>query len=177
MQVIRNLGSAAVAGAMTVALGAVSASAGTPERVPFEDHFGFTIEDFCGEPGLDAMVEGVATGVTTIRTRGGLDFFTDHLRVTQTFTAAGVTTTYTERTLTKDLTVVDLGETVELVVLATGNATLYGPDGKAIARGPGQVRLRIVIDKATGEQLSLEHIKGSTGRNDDFCEAELAVRS
>jgi hypothetical protein len=177
MQIIRILSSAAAAGAMTVALGATSASAGAPERIPFEDHFEVAVEDFCGEPGLDAVIKGVATGVTVIRNRGGLDFYTDHIRVRQTITAAGVTTTYTETTLFKDLTVVDLGDTVEVVVLATGNSTLYGPDGKAIARGPGQVRFRIVFDKATGEELSFELIKGSTGRNDDFCEAELAVRS
>ncbi|WP_109508832.1 hypothetical protein [Nocardioides speluncae] len=177
MKVIRSIGSTALAGALMVAVGAAPAGAAKPERIPFEDRFEFTVEDFCDEPGLDAAIEGVASGVATIRTRDGFDYVTEHVRVRQTITAAGVTTTYTERTLFADHTISDLGDTIEVIVLATGNSTLYGPDGKAIARGPGQVRFRVVLDEATGEELSFELIKGSTGRNDDFCAAELAVRS
>ena len=33
-----------------------------------------------------------------------------------------------------------------VILLLTGNATLYGPDGKALARNPGQVRFRAVLD-------------------------------
>lgn len=54
----------------------------------------------------------------------------------------------------------------------------HGPNGKAIARDPGQVRFRFVIDdNGTPSnpdddfEVSSELIKGSTGRSDDYCDA------
>lgn len=61
--------------------------------------------------------------------------------------------------------------------LATGNATLYGPDGKAIARNPGQVRFHIVYDVVNDVEVSFEQTKGSTGRTDDFCAVEVPLFS
>ncbi len=145
-----------------------------PERIPFEDHFSFTAPGFCGEPSLTVAGSGVATGTTVIR-RKPLEFYTDHVRLEQWYRADGVTLRSVERTITKDLKIVDNGSTLTIIVLATGNFTLYGPTGKAIARNPGQVRFRVVIVEATGEELSFEQIKGSTGRSDDFCEAALAA--
>ena len=60
---------------------------------------------------------------------------------------------------------------------------LYGEDGKAIARNPGQVRFEILIDHggtptdpSDDEFLEfLGEVKGSTGRSDDFCEAAVPV--
>ena len=47
----------------------------------------------------------------------------------------------------KDQRVTDNGDgTLTILVLTTGNAVLYGEDGKAIARNPGQVRFEILID-------------------------------
>ena len=84
----------------------------------------------------------------------------------------------TERTLTEELRISQAGNLLTIVVLATGNSTVYGPDGKAIARNPGQVRFRVVIDdQGTPTDLDddverfSELIKGSTGRSDDFCAA------
>ena len=55
-----------------------------------------------------------------------------------------------------------------------------GPDGKAIARNPGQTRLELVFDdNGTPDdpfddiELSREIVKGSTGRSDDFCDAAV----
>ena len=46
-----------------------------------------------------------------------------------------------------DLNVTDNGDgTLTILVLATGNGILYGPDGKAITRNPGQIRFEVVID-------------------------------
>ena len=47
----------------------------------------------------------------------------------------------------KDQRVTDNGDgTLTILVLATGNSTLYGPDGKAIARNPGQIRFEFLVD-------------------------------
>ena len=80
------------------------------------------------------------------------------------------------------ITVNDDG-TLTILVLATGNATVYGPDGKAIARNPGQVRYEVLLDyngtlADPFDDVFLEflgQVKGSTGRNDDFCEAVLPI--
>jgi hypothetical protein len=47
----------------------------------------------------------------------------------------------------KDQRVTDNGDgTLTILVLTTGNAVLYGENGKAIARDPGQVRFEILVD-------------------------------
>ena len=49
----------------------------------------------------------------------------------------------------------------------------YGDDGKLIAKNSGQIRLEIVYDYVNDVEISNELIFGSTGTNDDFCEAVL----
>ncbi|MGH9289999.1 MAG: hypothetical protein ACRD0V_17180 [Acidimicrobiales bacterium] len=87
-------------------------------------------------------------------------------------------------TLFKDLRVTDNGDgTLTILVLATGNTVVSGPDGKAIARNPGQVRFEVLIDNggtpsdpSDDEFLEfLRDVKDSTGRTDDFCEAVVPV--
>ena len=89
-----------------------------------------------------------------------------------------------ERSVSKDLKVVDNGDrTLTITVLATGNFTVYGEDGKAIARNPGQTRFQFIVDHAgtptdPSDDVLLEDlgtIKGSTGRSDDFCTAVVAA--
>ena len=93
--------------------------------------------------------------------------------------ANGKTVTLTTRVVNKDLRVTDNGDgTLTILVLATGNDVLYGPDGKAIGRNPGQIRFEILIDHAGTPAdpsddvflADLGVVKGSTGRSDDFCE-------
>ena len=82
----------------------------------------------------------------------------------------------------KDKTVTDNGDgTLTIVILATGNAVLYGADGKAIARNPGQLRFadprrprRDADDPFDDEFLAeLGVVKESTRRSDDFCAAAV----
>ena len=48
--------------------------------------------------------------------------------------------------LEKDKRITDNGDgTLTILILATGNAVLYGANGKAIARNPGQVRFELVV--------------------------------
>ena len=55
---------------------------------------------------------------------------------------------------------------------------MYGANGKAIARNPGQVRIEFLVDHGGTPDfppddilLSETVIKESTGRSDDFCAA------
>ena len=86
----------------------------------------------------------------------------------------------------KDKRVTDNGDgTLTILVLGTGNAVIYGEDGKAIARNPGQIRYEILIDDggtptdpSDDEFLAdLGLVKDSTGGNDDFCEAVVPALS
>ena len=62
-------------------------------------------------------------------------------------------------------------------------STLYGPDGKAIARNPGQIRFEFLVDHGgTPSDPSddvelgfLGDVKGSMGRTDDYCAAALPI--
>jgi len=77
-------------------------------------------------------------------------------------------------TVGKDQSIVDNGDgTVTVIQLLTGGERTYGDAGNLIAKNSGQVRFEIVFDAETGEELSFELIFGSTGTNDDFCEAVL----
>jgi hypothetical protein len=84
--------------------------------------------------------------------------------------------------LSKDLQVTDNGDgTLTIVVLGTGNLVVYGPDGKAIARDPGQVRIEFLVDDGgtptdpsdDGELEFVGVVKD--GRTEDFCAAAVPV--
>lgn len=152
-------------------------SAGAQDRQPIADSYTDTASNWCGVQGLTAQVSGTADGWFQLHQRqpGTEPYFTQHVRIDETHTANGVTTRYTENTIDKDLKIQRVGNTFVITTLSTGNATLYGSDGKTIARNPGQVRFRLVIDAKTGTELSFELIKGSTGRTDDFCAAEVPL--
>ena len=164
------------------------ASAAPLEHGEFHDEFTFTQEDFCDVPGLTVEGEGVADGTFLAKRQGadGLVYFMDHVHVTTTRANADDPTksiSDDERTMSKDLEIVDNGDgTLTITVLATGNFTVYGADGKAIARNPGQVRFQFIVDHGGTpadpsddvELVDLGLIKGSTGRSDDYCTAAVA---
>jgi len=149
------------------------------------EEFSDSVEDWCGQEGLTVQVDGTLDVRFKVTSQGRqqLIHFQGHEEIEETHTANGVTTRVTVNSLFKDLKVTDNGDgTLTIVILGTGNATLYGPDGTAIARNPGQVRFRLVVDHGgtptdpeDDTEISFEQIKGSTGRSDDFCEAELAL--
>ena len=86
--------------------------------------------------------------------------------------------TEVDTVLDKDQRVTNNGDgTLTVLILATGNATVYDENGTAIARNPGQVRYKILLDhngtpRDPSDDEFLEFlgtVKGSTGRTDDFC--------
>jgi hypothetical protein len=144
----------------------------------FHNEFSETVEDFCDVPGMTVEIDTVFDGRFSVKTKGrdGLGYFAEHLRIASTYNGSVVTTL--DKLHSKDLKVIDNGDgTLTVVFFATGNATFYGANGKAIGRDPGQVRFEFVVDHngTPGDPLddiviSEELIKGPTGRTDDFCE-------
>ena len=176
-------------GATAAAMLAVAASAEPPLKERFHDEGTFVDQDFCGA-GLTVDGTFVGDGKLLVVAHGpdGLAYFLEHLDATVTFTnrANGKTVTLTVRRVTKDLRVTDNGDgTLTILVLATGNDVLYGSDGKAIGRDPGQTRFEILVDHAGTPTdpsddvflADLGVVKGSTGRSDDFCETVVPALS
>lgn len=144
--------------------------------------------DFCGSEGLTVEFATHTVGRVHAVPHGpeGLPYFGFNLKVTEVVTnlANGNSVTSFATIRDKDQRVTDNGDgTLTILVLTTGNAVLYGEDGKAIARNPGQTRFEILIDHggtptdpSDDEFLEfLGEVKGSTGRSDDFCEAALPI--
>jgi hypothetical protein len=170
-----------VAGLATVAAGA-TAAAKPLDGGEFTNEFSGVVEDFCEVDGLTIEFHSVVEGRFRAVTKGkdGLVYFDEHLDVTNTLTNEAKDNSVTEhvRLINKDLSVTDNGDgTLTIILLSTGNATIYDDSGKAIGRNPGQVRVEFVVDHAGTPDfppddilLSETLVKGSTGRSDDFCE-------
>jgi hypothetical protein len=177
-------------GATAAVMLATPASAGQVFRELIHEEDTFVINDFCDVPGLTVEVASVVDGRVQAVAHGpdGLAYFLQRATHTNVFTnvANGKSIHDVSRVLEKDLRVTDNGDgTLTILILATGNSVLYGEDGKAIARNPGQIRFEILVDHggtptdpSDDEFLAdLGLVKDSTGRNDDFCEAAVPALS
>lgn len=173
----------------TAAITVTTASAGGQLFRELIDEEESAVEvDFCGTEGL--TVEFARHSVGRVHAvphgRDGLVYFGFNLKVTEVVTnlANGHFVTSSATIRDKDLRVTDNGDgTLTVLVLSTGNAVLYGEDGKAIARNPGQVRAEFLfdhggtpVDPSDDEFLEfLGVVKESTGRSDDYCEAAVPI--
>ncbi|MDQ3857935.1 MAG: hypothetical protein M3327_05730 [Actinomycetota bacterium] len=178
----------ALAGVAAVAF-AAAASAGKVSREAFHDERAFVLENFCDVPGLTVQVRVDADIRVQIVLHGRdqLAYFLQHGTRTDVLTnlANGKSVTSVAHVTEKDLRVTDNGDgTLTVLVLATGNAVVYGPDGKAIARDPGQTRFELLVDHggtptdpSDDEVLDFRVVKDSTGRSDEFCEAVVPALS
>jgi len=169
---------------------AAAASAGQIFRETFHEEDTLVLNDFCDVPGLTVELAFVLDGRVHAVPHGpdGLPYFGGHFVQTDVYTnlANDKSITAVSNEIEKDLRVTDNGDgTLTILVLVTGNFVLYGEDGKAIARNPGQIRVEILIDHggtptdpSDDEFLAfLGVVKGSTGRSDDFCEAAVPALS
>ena len=188
MRLARTFGLAAglaIVGSMALAAGA---TAKPIEHTDFHGEFTETIPDFCDVSGLTVQLDHVDDGRFLFNPHGpdGLAYASATLKFTNVFTNLANRNTVTEvgNVVDKDLRVTDNGDgTLTILVMTTGNAAVYGPDGKAIARNPGQVRFELLIDHggtptdpSDDEELAfLGFVKESTGRTDDFCAAVVPV--
>jgi hypothetical protein len=184
MRLARTLGLAAglaIVGSMALAGGA---TAKPLEHTAFHEEFSETISDFCEVSGLTVQVDTVIDGRFLLNPHGpdGLPYFMDTLKITNVYMNVDNGNTLTEvgNAVSKDLRVTDNGDgTLTILALTTGNIAVFGPDGKALARNPGQVRFEFLVDHggtptdpSDDEDLAfLGVVKESTGRTDDFCAA------
>lgn len=163
---------------------AASASAGQVFRETLHDERTFELADYCDVVGLTVRIASVIDMRFKVTPHGdGFAYFLSHATQHETITNVANGKTLTSRALVNEkdhqITVNDDG-TLTIVVMATGNAVLYGADGKAIARNPGQLRFELLIDDAgTPSDPSddvvtrLGVVKGSTGRSDSVCGAAV----
>jgi hypothetical protein len=177
-------------GATAAVMLATAASAGQVFRETIHEEDTLVLENFCDVPGLtvelafvlDLRVHAVPHG------SDGLVYFLQHGTRTDVFTnlANDKSVTGVVNVIEKDMRVTDSGDgTLTILVLATGNAVLYGEDGKAIARDPGQIRFEILVDHGgtptdPSDDEFIEFlgvVKESTGRSDDYCEAAVPALS
>jgi hypothetical protein len=162
-----------------VATFAAPASARIVDRDTFHDEFSGTIDDFCGT-GLAVDFDFTVDGRFQANDRGpgGPDYFLEKTTVVVVYTDQLTLQTATDiqpNTINKDLHLTDDPDagTLTIIALLTGGERTYGDDGHLIAKNSGQIRLEIVYDYVNDVDLSNELIFGSTGTNDDFCEAVL----
>jgi hypothetical protein len=169
---------------------AAAASAGQIFRETFHEEETLVLTNFCDVPGLTVELAIVRDGRVHAVPHGpdGLPHFGSHVKQTEVYTNLANDKSVTAVLIgnDKDLRVTDNGDgTLTVLVLATGNAAVYGEDGKAIARNPGQTRFEILVDHggtptdpSDDEFLAfLGVVKGSTGRTDDFCAAVVPALS
>ena len=182
---LRRIAILALAGVAAIVF-AATASAGKATLDAFQHEGSYVLDGFCGVSGLAVQVDfSIGARFHAVpRGRQQLSYFLQHGTRTETLTnqANGRWVTSVTRVTEKDLHVMDNGDgTLTILVLATGNATLYGADGKAIARNPGQLRFELLVDDGgtpddpwDDEVIEfLGVVKDSTGRSDDFCEATV----
>ncbi len=174
--------------ALTVASAAVLAavaSAGQPIRETIHVDETFELENYCDVEGMTVEIHRVMDIRLQIKTRGrdGFAYFMQHVDLREVLTFDGTSLSSHAKFIEKDLRITDNGDgTVTVLILATGNAVLYGTNGKAIARQPGQTRFELVIDDggtptdpSDDEVIDRRVVKESTGRSDDFCDAALSA--
>ena len=174
--------------AAAAAMLAAVAGAGPPFRETIHDEFEFVEENFC-DAGLTveiAVVRDIRIQAAQ-RGRDRLVYFLHHVTETAVITnlANDKSVRSVSSAIDKDLRVTNNGDgTLTVLILATGNAVVYGENGKAIARNPGQIRIELLIDHGGTPNdpsddvvLSEEQVKDSTGRSDDFCEAVVPALS
>ena len=174
-------GFVAVCAALAAVLGG-SAAAGVVVHDSIHDEYSYVLQDFCDVAGLDVAVDSTLDIQARIGPRGpdGPLYFVSHGRQHEVLTANGTSLTSDAVVNEKDHKItLNPDGTLTVLVLATGNAVLYGPDGKAIARNPGQLRFELLIDEmgtpdpSDDEVTRLGNVKGSTGRTDDYCAAAV----
>lgn len=155
----------------------------------FHDEGTMVFEDFCDVPGLDVEL-AFAAGVSVLANPHGRErvpYFLEQVTESGVYTnlANRKSVSYAQKVIDHDLHITVNGDgTLTILATSTGNAVLYGPNGEALARNPGQTRVELHIDyngtlndPFDDEFLGFEIVKESTGRSDDFCAAAVAALS
>lgn len=182
MHVTKLFGAVGLAAGLTVASIAVAgaASAGPPiEHVKVHEETTEIVENFCDVTGLTVRLDRVFDFKFLGKTRGpdDLPFAVEHdtFRDVWTNVVNGnfVTVVAIDIFQIHKLTV-NADGTTTVIEKGSGNFVARGPDGKAIARNPGTIRVELLFD-VNGEFVEAHVVKESTGLNDDFCTAAVPV--
>lgn len=175
----RWTGAAATAAALLAT--ASSADAARLEGGTFHDA-GSEVVDWCPGINLEYSWEVSGSFVGVERGPNGFPHYRDHSkgidRYTNLDTGKSFWAEYTVNS--NDLSVVDNGDgTATIVTQGAGGARFFDGDGNFVLANPGMSRWEILIDHggtidpSDDQFISLEVVKGSTGRNDlegrDFC--------
>ena len=133
-----------------IALAATASAGGQLFRESIDENEIRVEEDFCGVDGLTVQfaIHTVGTVHAVPHGRDSLPYFGFNVKVSEVITnlANGNSVTSSSTIRDKDQRVTDNGDgTLTVLVLSTGNSVLYGPNGKAIARNPGQILDRAPI--------------------------------
>jgi len=179
------VGVAALAGCLALV---APASAQPLDSGHFHDVLDDVLTDFCGVSGLTVALTGTVDGSYLDNAHGadGLVYSRESTRADYTLTdvASGAWVRVVSAGTSRDLHVTDNGDgTLTLTNFGAGNSVMFDSAGKAIARDPGQTRVQILIDDngtpadPTDDEFLefLGIVLGSTGRNADFCAANLAA--
>jgi hypothetical protein len=178
-----------VAGVTVASIGLAGPASAKPLRhVTVHEETTRVFDNACDVPGLTVQIDRVLDAKMLVNTRGpdDLAFLVEHETVTEVITnlANGTAVTLKFTTNRNSLSVTDNGDgTYTVLLMETGNGVVYGPDGKAIARNPGQVRTELLFDDAGTPTDPFDDVflgvvrvvKESTGRTDDFCAAIVPV--
>ncbi|HZC74009.1 MAG TPA: hypothetical protein VE442_25200 [Jatrophihabitans sp.] len=186
MTLTRRIVTTAGAATLLLGMGTATAQAAPIIHENFHDTESTVMEDFCGD--LTVRLDIDVTGTVLANLRGPnhpYPYFVETDRGTISYTNLATDKAFTSvfDTVSKDQTITDNGDgTITLISLSTGNQVWYGPDGTALLREPGQIRVELLIDtNGTPSDpdddvvvADLGLVKGSTGRNDtagrDFCD-------
>ena len=164
--------------AALVALVAPPASARIVEKESFHDEFSGTNDNFCGA-GIAVDFEATVDGRYQVNSRGpgGPDYYLEKTTVVNVYTAAERDDGHRHPAQHHQQGPVARRRP------GSGHPDDRGPaDGRrahvrqrreADRQNSGQVRFEIVYDYVNDVEISNELIFGSTGTNDDFCEAVL----
>ena len=177
-----RLGALLALGVTAAVMLTTAATAGPPSREVIHDEVTFVEADFCGVSGMSVEIARVVHIKVQAVAHGPdrLEYFLSHGRTTEVLTnlANDESVNSVSSVTEKDQRVTENTDgTVTVLILATGNAVLYGADGKAIARNPGQTRFELLFAEDGSFLEFLGVVKESTGRSDDFCDAAVAALS
>ena len=135
--------------ALVVGIGATPAAARTIEKIDFEVHDVYVVDDYCGD--LEVRIDFNDRGHFVIRPTGPdrLPRFssTHHGSSTHTNVATGKAFTFTWNYGEMDVNLADNGDgTFTAVYQVPGPERYYGPDGQLLFTSGGTMRIRIVVD-------------------------------
>jgi hypothetical protein len=170
--------------ALVVGIGAPPADARPIEKVPFDVHDAYVVDDYCGD--LEVGIEVYDRGHYSVRSTGpdGLPRFSSnhHGSATHTNVATGKAFTITFDYSDSDVRVTNNDDgTFTILFQVPGHERFYGPDGQHLFMTAGTIRIEAIVDHGgtpsdpsddlvISEELVADHL-GQQGSGSDWCDS------